>query len=131
MDELEKHAPQFAIIKPYKQIIQVPTEEQYCSAVSAHIEHLGKNAGYLWTQTGGKNPDPADPWLIAVSAAHGYTLVTNESPRSPARIPAACKLPKIACRCIRGPHFLYEVGIVTAFKPEHINPADFFDEAIG
>jgi Domain of unknown function (DUF4411) len=44
---------------------------------------------------GGKNPDPADPWLIAVAAAHGYVVVTDENQDSPRKIPAACRLPKI------------------------------------
>jgi hypothetical protein len=77
---------------------------------------------------GGKNPDPADPWIVAVATKYGYTVVTNESPRSTMRIPAACRLPKMGCRCIRGPHFLHEVGLVKEIKPEHIDPASFFNE---
>ena len=34
----------------------------------------------------------------------------------------------INCRCIRGPHFLVEVGLVKQIKPEHIDPAFFFNE---
>jgi hypothetical protein len=89
---------------------------------------LGNLAPYLADATGGKNPDPADPWIVAVAAANGYTVVTNESPRSPMRIPAACRLPTVNCRCIRGPHFLIEVGLVTEIKPEHIDPTFFFEE---
>jgi hypothetical protein len=89
---------------------------------------LGNEAEYLWSQTGGKNPDPADPWIVAVATKSGYTVVTNESPKSPVRIPAACRHPKMGCRCIRGPHFLVEVGLVTEIKPEHIDPAYFFEE---
>jgi hypothetical protein len=92
---------------------------------------LGNNASYLWEQTGGRNPDPADPWIVAVAATYGHTVVTNESPRSPARIPAACKLPAIGCRCIRGPHFLLEVGIVTEIKYEFVDPAFFFEHGEG
>jgi hypothetical protein len=43
----------------------------------------------------------------------------------------ACRLAKINCRCIRGPHFLHEVGIVTQIKPEHIDPHAFFSETEG
>jgi hypothetical protein len=89
---------------------------------------LGNEAEYLWSQTGGKNPDPADPWIVAVATKSGYTVVTNESPKSPVRIPAACRHPKMGCRRIRGPHFLVEVGLVTEIKPEHIDPAYFFEE---
>jgi hypothetical protein len=42
--------------------------------------------------------------------------------------PAACRLPKIGCRCIRGPHFLHEDGLVKEIKAEHIDPASFFNE---
>lgn len=101
-------------------------EQQFTSGVSNIIEELGNNASYLWEQTGGKNPDPADPWLIAVATTYGYSLVTDENPRSPSRIPSACKLPNIGCRCIRGPHFLVEVGLVKSIKPEHIDPHSFF-----
>jgi hypothetical protein len=129
LDEVKKYEEAYAFIKAHRDVFQLPTEEQYCQEVSDRIEFLGKNAGYLWSQTGGKNPDPADPWLIAVAATHGYTLVTNESPRKQKRIPAACRLDGSKCRCIRGPHFLVETGLVTEIKPEHIDPEGFFNGA--
>ena len=76
------------------------------------IEYLGNNASCLWEQTGAKDPDPADPWLIAVAHTHGYTLVTNESRRSGNTLRAACRLPQIRCRCIHGLFFLYEAGLI-------------------
>jgi hypothetical protein len=127
-DELKRFGPQYDLLKAHRDAFQIKTEDQFHNGVSAYIEHLGNKAGYLWEQTGGKNPDPADPWIVAVAAMYGYTVVTNESPKSKMRIPAACRLPKIECRCIRGPHFLVEVGLVTKIKPEHIDPAYFFDE---
>lgn len=127
-DELKRFGPQFERLKSHRELFQIPTEEQFHSDVSALIEILGNKAGYLWEQTGGKNPDPADPWIVAVAAKYNYTVVTNESPRSTMRIPAACRLPQIGCRCIRGPHFLHEVGLVKEIKPEHIDPSAFFDE---
>lgn len=127
-DELKRHGPQYEILKPHREIFQVATEDQFNGGTAELIEILGNEAGYLWEQTGGKNPDPADPWLIAVATILGYTVVTNESPRSIMRIPAACRLPSIGCRCIRGPHFLYEVGLVKEIKPEHIDPTYFFDD---
>ena len=126
LDEVKKFDPPYGIIKPYRDKFQVATEEQYCPDVSSRIEYLGKNADYLWVQTGGKNPDPADPWLIAVASFYKYTLVTNESPRKLKRIPAACKLTGTSCRCIRGPHFLLEIGLVEKAEPEHIDPEGFF-----
>jgi hypothetical protein len=101
---------------------------QFSAEVQARLEVLKKDAGHLWMQVGGKNPDPADPWLIAVAAAHKFTVVTDEKQESSIKILAACKLPKIACRCISGPHFLIEVGIVRLeeIEPEHISPQAFF-----
>ena len=127
-DELKRFGPQFELLKTHRESFQIPTGDQFTEDISALIEILGNEADYLWEQTGGKNPDPADPWIVAVAARNGYTVVTNESPRSTMRIPAACRLPKINCRCIRGPHFLVEVGLVKQIKPEHIDPAYFFDE---
>jgi predicted nucleic acid-binding protein len=127
-DELKRFGSVNDILKAHRDEFQIPTEDQFNEDVSALIEVLGNEAAYLWAQTGGKNPDPADPWIVAVAAKHGYTVVTNERPRSTMRIPAACRLPKIDCRCIRGPHFLHEVGIVKEVKPEHIDPASFFNE---
>jgi predicted nucleic acid-binding protein len=130
-DELKRFNPQFNRLRAHRDKFQISSEDQFHSEISELIETLGNEAPYLWTQTGGRNPDPADPWIVAVAAKYGYTVVTNERPRSPLRIPAACRLPKIGCRCIRGPHFLHEVGIVQEFKPEHIDPTSFFDEDEG
>jgi hypothetical protein len=127
-DELKRFGPQYDILKAHRNTFQISTGEQFHSDVSTLIEILGNEASYLWEQTGGKNPDPADPWIVAVAATYCYTVVTNESPRSTVRIPAACRLSKIGCRCIRGPHFLVEVGLVKEIKPEHIDPTYFFDE---
>jgi predicted nucleic acid-binding protein len=127
-DELRRFSPQFDRLKAHRDEFQISPDDQFHADVANFIETLGNEAAYLWEQTGGKNPDPADPWIVAVAAAHGYTVVTNESPRSTMRIPAACRLPRIDCRCIRGPHFLHEVGLVKEIKPEHIDPAAFFNE---
>jgi Domain of unknown function (DUF4411) len=127
-DELKRFGPQFEILKSSRDLFQISAKDQFHKDVSALIEILGNEAAYLWEQTGGKNPDPADPWIVAVAAKYEYTVVTNESPRSKMRIPAACRLPKIGCRCIRGPHFLHEVGLVKEIKPEHIDPSYFFEE---
>ncbi len=127
-DELKRFGSVNEILKPHRDLFQISADEQFHPEVSAFIEVLGTKAAYLWEQTGGKNPDPADPWIVAVAAKYDYTVVTNESPRSTMRIPAACKLPEIDCRCIRGPHFLHEVGLVTKIKPEHIDPSAFFNE---
>jgi len=125
-DEVQRHAPAYAEIKPIKKNLIVPAEEQYCEEVRSVNELVQDLAPLLFEQVGGKNPDPADPWLIAVAKVHGYTLVTDENPRAVSRIPAVCKLPQIACRCITGPHFLIETGIITHIDPAHIEPHAFF-----
>jgi predicted nucleic acid-binding protein len=127
-DELGGHGPQYKLLGPHKNKFIIPAEEQYSAEVQKRIEILGAKAKYLWVQTGGKNPDPADPWLVAVASARKYTLVTNERQISTARIPAACKIPETQCRCITGPHFLHEVGIVTTINPAHISVSAFFDD---
>jgi hypothetical protein len=127
-DELKKFGPVYDILKGKRDEFEIAAALQFTEAVSKIIDILGREAPYLYEATGGKNPDPADPWIIAVATVYGYTVVTNERPRSTTRIPAACRLPSIGCRCIRGPHFLHEVGLVKEIKPEHIDPASFFSE---
>ena len=124
--ELKKHKEAHKILKPHEREFLTAIEIQYCKAVQEKLELVKKEAGHLWQQVGGKNPDPADPWLIAVASAHQYTLVTDENRLSPLRIPAVCERPNLKCRCISGPHFLIEVGLVEEIKPEHINPHAFF-----
>lgn len=124
LDELKTHGAYYDFIRQRRADLVIPTSEQYCSGVQAHINTIG-DAGLLWEQTGGDNPDPADPWLVGVAAHHGYYLVTNESPTSNVRIPAACNLVGIGDKCLRGPQFLIEVGLAEA-KPEHIDPTAFF-----
>lgn len=127
-DELEWHNACYQRLLPHKSKLVVKAEEQYCAEVQSRIEVLGNKAKYLWEQTGGRNPDPADPWLISVASAHKYTLVTNEGQAKATRIPAACKIPETWCRCISGPHFLHEVGIVKTINPAHISVEAFFND---
>jgi hypothetical protein len=124
--ELKKHTEAYKILKPHERKFVLPIETQYTTEVSQKLELVKIDAGHLWQPIGGKNPDPADPWLIAVASAYGYNLVTNENQLSTMKIPAACKIPGLICRCISGPHFLIEVGIVQEIKPEHISPHSFF-----
>jgi hypothetical protein len=63
-DELKRFGSVNDILKGYRDAFQIPTEEQFHEDVSALIEILGNDAPYLWERTGGKNPDPADPWIV-------------------------------------------------------------------
>ena len=78
-DELKSHKKAFEALRAHRSKFVIPIKEQYSAEVKKYIEELGNKAAFLWEQTGGKNPDPADPWLIAVAAHYGYTVVTNES----------------------------------------------------
>lgn len=124
--ELKKHTIPIGMIKPHRSIFEVRPEDQYTTEVQAIIDELGNKAPWLWEQTGTGNPDPADPWLIAIGKSCGYTVVTNERQRAQKKIPSACRFPSIDCRCISGPHFLVEVEIVTDIRPEWIDTDAFF-----
>ena len=87
------------------------------------------NAPFLFQQVGGKNPDPADPWLIAVAKVHGYTVVTNEKATSTSRIPAACRMTAIDCPCINGAHFLLETGLSTTSNSPKSQHQRFLESA--
>ena len=124
--ELKRWKAQYDIISPHAKELVIDPKLQYVEEVQERLQYLGENASFLWEQTGFKNPDPADPWLVSVGSLYGYTVVTNESQKSPKKIPAACRLPNTKCRCIHGPHFLIEVGLVTEIDPAHISTAEFF-----
>jgi predicted nucleic acid-binding protein len=124
--ELRTHHPVFRVLAPHRAKFQIPIEEQFSPEVQAYLDVIGNDAPFLYAVVGDKNPDPADPFLVAVAAAHGYSLATNESDLSQFKIPAVCRLPQIGARCINGAHFLVEIGIVEEIKPEHLSPAAFF-----
>lgn len=124
--ELKKHKVPYEELAPHEKHFVLSASFQFCEEVQEKLDLVGKHASYLWSKTGGKNPDPADPWLVAVASALGYTLVTNENPLSPAKIPSACKHPEIGAACISGAHFLVSAGIVTMVKPEHLSTSLFF-----
>jgi len=126
-NELKKHKKAHAILSPHKDNFLIPAVQQYVDPVQECVEKLGNEADYLWEQTGGKNPDPADPWLIAVATVYGFTLVTDESQTSSKKIPAACKILGIKCRCISGPYFFHETKIVTKMLPEQISVHAFYE----
>ena len=123
-DELETFGEGYRFLFGHKSKFVIPVGEQYCGAVQEKIELIKKKANYLYEQTGSK--DAADPWLVAVASTYRYVLVTNERRESPKRIPAACQVPELRCRCISGPHFLHEVGLVPQINPAHISPAAVF-----
>lgn len=118
--ELKKFPEAYQALHPHNAAFEIGTERQFCPEVQTLLDLIPELAPGLFEQFGGKNPDPADPWLIAVAKVHGLTLVTDENRYSPKRIPMVCDLPQLKCKCISGPHFLMETGIVDEIKPEQI-----------
>jgi hypothetical protein len=122
-DELETFGQFYQFLLKQKKHFLLSIDEQYSVKVQRQIEVVRKKANYLYEQTG--SGDPADPWLVAASS-HKFVLVTNEKQESQTRIPAACRITELRCRCISGFHFLYEVGIVKTINPKHVSTAAFF-----
>ena len=125
-DELKKWRTVYSRVNPLRKKLIVPAKEQYCTEVRAMNQVIQDIAPFLFEQVGGKNPDPADPWLIAVAKVHGYVLVTNEKTTSTTRIPAVCRMPQVNCPCINGAHFLLETKIVEEIEFSHISTSAFF-----
>lgn len=66
---------------------------------------------FLFDLTGTRNPDPADPWLIAAGRILGWTVITDERKTSTRRIRYVCRQQSIQVRCINGLEFFAEVGL--------------------
>lgn len=130
-DELKDQGASLQFIQKYRTDFVISAEQQYCAGVREKMEIVRTKAKWLNPGEGGSNPDPADPWLVAVAAHHKYVVVTNERQTSEFKIPAACRIEGIKCRCILGPHFLYEVGLVKTYNPAHISPDAFFAKGEG
>lgn len=124
--EMKKWKEAFAALHPHHANFELTAEQQYCMEVKSLIDTVNDLAPDLYEPFGGKNPDPADPWLIAVARHYGFTLVTDENPNSRTKIPMVCDYPELKCRCISGPHFHWETGIVKEYKPEHISVHAFY-----
>lgn len=86
--------------------------EQYTPEISALVGQIAEDFEFLFDLTGTRNPDPADPWLIASAKILGWTLVTDERKTSTKKIPYVCRQQSLQVRCISGPEFYKEVGIV-------------------
>lgn len=84
--------------------------DQYHPDVMAMVGYISDNHEYLFDLSGSKNPDPADPWLIACAKVFGYTLVTDERQRSIRKIPHVCRQQGIDVRCINGIDMIGELG---------------------
>lgn len=86
-------------------------EDQYRTEIASLVGQISDDFPFLYDLTGLKNPDPADPWLIASAKVLGWTVVTDERSTSIKKIPYVCRQQSLQVRCINGPTFFSEVGI--------------------
>ena len=73
---------------------------------------IAEDFSFLFDLTGSRNPDPADPWLIAAGKILGWTVITDERKTSTKKIPYVCRQQSLQVRCISGQEFFAEVGIL-------------------
>jgi Domain of unknown function (DUF4411) len=107
-DELRRWPHIQGEFKPIKKEFLV---EQYTSQIASMAGQIADDFDFLFDLTGTRNPDPADPWLIAAAKVLGWTVITDERKTSTRRIPYVCRQQSIQVRCINGPEFFAEVGI--------------------
>jgi hypothetical protein len=85
---------------------------QYTTEISQLAGQIADDFDFLFDQSGSRNPDPADAWLIAAGKVLGWTVITDERKTSTKRIPYVCRQQSLNVRCIDGPEFFREVGII-------------------
>lgn len=97
-----------AKFQPHKNIMCV---EQYIPDVMGHVAYISEQFDFLYDLTGSKNPDPADPWLIACAKHHGFTLVTDERKTSTRKIPFVCRQQGVDVPCISGTDLVWSLDL--------------------
>jgi hypothetical protein len=85
--------------------------QQHTAEIAAQAGQIAEDFEFLFDLTGVRNPDSADPWLIAAGKILGWTVVTDERKNSTRKIPYVCRQQSINVRCINGLEFFAEVGI--------------------
>lgn len=108
-DELRRWPHLQAEFKPIKNEFLVG--DQHATAIASLVGQIAEDFEFLFDQSGSRNPDPADPWLIAAGKVLGWTVITDERKTSTRKIPYVCRQQSILVRCINGPEFFAEVGI--------------------
>jgi hypothetical protein len=107
-DELRRWPEIQNYFKPVKKLFLI---DQYTPEISAMAGQIAEDFPFLFDLTGTRNPDPADPWLIAAAKVLGWTVVTDERQTSTKRIPYVCRQQSLSVRCISGQAFFTETGI--------------------
>ena len=108
-DELRRWPHLQDHFKPIKK--QFLIDDQHAGEVASLVGQIAEDFEFLFDQSGTRNPDPADPWLIAAGKVLGWTVITDERRTSTRKIPYVCRQQGINVRCINGPEFFAEVGI--------------------
>ena len=107
-DELKRWPEIRDLFWPHRQIMRV---DQYTPEVLEWVGRISDNFAFLYDLSGAKNPDPADPWLIACARVYGYTLVTDERAASTKKIPFVCRQQGVGVPCINGDALLGQLGL--------------------
>jgi len=107
-DELRRWPHLQDEFKPIKKQFLI---DQHTPEIAAMAGQISDDFDFLYDLTGIRNPDPADPWLIAAGKILGWTVITDERKTSTKRIPYVCRQQSLQVRCISGPEFFAEVGI--------------------
>lgn len=84
---------------------------QYRPSIVTVAGQISDDFEFLYDMSGSRNPDPADPWLIASAKVLGFCVVTDERQQSTKKIPYVCRQQSLQVRCINGLTFLGEAGI--------------------
>ena len=85
--------------------------DQYHADVLSFVGFISETFDFLYDLSGSRNPDPADPWLIACAKVFGHTLVTDERQLSTKKIPFVCRQQGVDVECINGNTFLERLGL--------------------
>jgi hypothetical protein len=109
-DELRRWPDIQSRFKPIKK--QFLIKDQYRHEISSLAGQISEDFPFLYDLAGSKNPDPADPWLIAASKVMGWAVVTDERSTSIRKIPYVCRQQSLLVRCINGPTLFAEIGII-------------------
>jgi hypothetical protein len=107
-DELRRWPHIQAEFKPLKKQFLI---RQYRPQIAALAGQIAEDFPFLFDLTGSRNPDPADPWLIAAAKVLGWTVITDERKLSTKKIPYVCRQQSLQVRCISGLEFFKEAGI--------------------
>lgn len=109
-DELRRWPDIQSRFTPIKKQFIIPN--QYRIEISSLVGSISDDFPFLYDLTGIKNPDPADPWLIAAAKIMGWAVVTDERQTSIKKIPYVCRQQSLQVRCINGPSLFQEIGII-------------------